>query len=221
MVTKIPLTIVGKPGTGKSLSAQLIYNSMKGDYSKNEFFKQYPPIIQIYFQGSESTTPEDITELFDKAEGLYNSYKKIKKKNDKVPIYMILFDELGLAERAPTNPLKVLHTKLEYDGKTEGVCFIGISNYSLDAAKVNRTISLSVPNLEEKLDQLKATSKSIVSSIAEDISKENSKLIIFNILSRSYQLYKQYLIFIKKLMALKKFIENHQEFKGKDLLIYL
>ena len=34
VVTKIPLIIVGKPGTGKSLSAQLIYNSMKGKYSK-------------------------------------------------------------------------------------------------------------------------------------------------------------------------------------------
>ena len=216
VVTKIPLTIVGKPGTGKSLSAQLIYNSMRGEYSKNDFFKKYPPIIQIYFQGSESTTPEDITELFDKADGLYKNYIKIKNSNDIVPIYMILFDELGLAERAPTNPLKVLHTKLEYDGKTEGVCFIGISNYSLDAAKVNRTLSLSVPNLEEKIDQLKATAKSIVASISEDISKERSKLVIFNILSRSYHLYKRYLIFIKKLMALKKFIENHKEFKGKD-----
>jgi len=80
VITKIPVIIVGKPGTGKSLSAQLIYNSMKGEYSKNEFFKKYPPIIQIYFQGSKSTIPDDITELFKKAEGLYESFKKIKKK---------------------------------------------------------------------------------------------------------------------------------------------
>ena len=106
---------------------------------------------------------------------------------------MILFDELGLAEKAPTNPLKVLHSKLEYDGKNEGVCFIGISNYSLDAAKINRALSLSVPNLEDKLDQLKTTSKSIVSSISEDISNDTSKLFIFNILSRAYNLYKKYL----------------------------
>jgi Cdc6-like AAA superfamily ATPase len=89
VITKIPVIIVGKPGTGKSLSAQLIYNSMKGEYSKNEFFKKYPPIIQIYFQGSKSTIPDDVTELFKKAEGLYESFKKIKKKNDVVPIYMI------------------------------------------------------------------------------------------------------------------------------------
>ena len=217
VVTKIPVIIVGKPGTGKSLSAQLLYNSMKGEYSKKEFFKKYPPIIQIYFQGSESTRPEDVTELFNKAEGLYKSYITIKKKDDVVPIYMILFDELGLAEKASTNPLKVLHSKLEYDGKSEGVCFIGISNYSLDAAKVNRALSLSVPNLEEKLDQLKTTSKSIVESISPDISKDTSKLLIFNILSRAYQLYKYYLIFIKKLIVLKKYIKNKEELKGKDL----
>ena len=158
VVTKIPLIIVGKPGTGKSLSAQLIYNSMRGIYSKKPFFQKYPQIIQIYFQGSESTIPEDLTELFNKAEGLYKNFKDSKSK-DTVPIYMILFDELGLAEKAPTNPLKVLHHKLEYDGKKEGVCFIGLSNYSLDAAKINRALSLSVLNLEEQLDQLKSTFK--------------------------------------------------------------
>lgn len=34
MVTKIPLIIVGKPGTDISLSAQLILNSMRRKYSK-------------------------------------------------------------------------------------------------------------------------------------------------------------------------------------------
>ena len=53
VVTTIPLIIVGKPGTGKSLSSKLINNSMRGEYSKNEFFKQYPQVIQIYFQGSK------------------------------------------------------------------------------------------------------------------------------------------------------------------------
>jgi len=79
VVTKIPLIIVGKPGTGKSLSAQLIYNSMKGKYSKpkygkKSFFTHYPQINQTYFQGSESTTPEDIEELFKKTEDLFTIY---------------------------------------------------------------------------------------------------------------------------------------------------
>ena len=190
---------------------------MRGIYSKNEFFKKYPNIIQIYFQGSESTEPEDVTEVFRKAENLYENFKRNKNSNDKVPIFMILFDELGLAEKSPTNPLKVLHYKLEYDGKNEGVCFVGISNYSLDAAKINRALSLSVPNLEDQLDQLKVTSKSIVESISKEISKEPSKIFVFNILSRAYYLYKKNLNFIKKLIVLKKFLKKNEKFKGKNL----
>ena len=62
VITKISVIIVGKPGTGKSLRVQLIYNSLNGKCSKNEFFKKYPPIIQIYFQGSKSTIPDDVRE---------------------------------------------------------------------------------------------------------------------------------------------------------------
>ena len=40
---------------------------MRGKYSKNKFFKQFPQIIQTYFQGSESTQPEDVENLFEKA----------------------------------------------------------------------------------------------------------------------------------------------------------
>ena len=218
VVTKIPLIIVGKPGTGKSLSAQLILNSMKGKYSKpkdgkRSFFTKYPQINQTYFQGSESTTPEDVEELFKKADDLYKNYKLINKNDNLVPIFMILFDELGLAEKSPTNPLKVLHSKLEYDGKTEGTCFIGISNYSLDAAKVNRALNLSVPNLEDKLEQLKSTSKSIVESVSDDIYNNN---LIFDILARAYNRYKYYLNFIKELVTLKQYVQQCKKLK-KDL----
>jgi len=190
---------------------------MRGKYSKSKegkktnFFEKYPQINQTYFQGSESTTPEDVEELFKKTEDLFAIYKKNNKSYDLAPIYMILFDELGLAEKSPSNPLKVLHSKLEYGGKTEGTCFIGISNYSLDAAKVNRALSLSVPNIDDKLDQLKDTSKSIVESISDDIYKDN---IIFNIISRAYERYKYYLNFIKKLVVLKQYVKN-KNMKGK------
>ena len=33
----VPLIIVGKPGTGKSLSVNSLYSSMKGIYSKRSF----------------------------------------------------------------------------------------------------------------------------------------------------------------------------------------
>jgi len=213
VVTNIPLIIIGKPGTGKSLSAQLIDKSMKGIYSKNKFFKQFPKIIQTYFQGSESTQPADVESLFEKASNKLNYYKDNKLE---LPISMILFDELGLAEHSKSNPLKVLHSKLEYSGKEEGVSFVGISNYSLDAAKVNRALILSVPDLDQRVDELMKTSSNIVESISDKLKNDN----IFEILSRTYFDYKNILQIIKELIVYKKFVQNDEhgndEDKGKE-----
>ena len=46
--TKNNPILVGEPGTGKSLSIELLYKSMRGIHSKNEFFRKYPKIVQIY-----------------------------------------------------------------------------------------------------------------------------------------------------------------------------
>ena len=42
---QIPIFIIGKPGSSKSLSVQIINNAMRGKSSKNEFFKLYPKCI--------------------------------------------------------------------------------------------------------------------------------------------------------------------------------
>jgi MoxR-like ATPase len=208
IITNIPLIIIGKPGTGKSLSAQLIYKSMKGNYSKNPFFRNFPKIIQIYFQGSKSTKPEDVESLFEKAKQKYDNFKA--KRKEESAIIMVLFDELGLAERSESNPLKVLHEKLEYAGKDEGVSFVGISNYTLDAAKINRALVLSVPDLDQNVDDLIETSKNIVESIFDRLKDEK----IFEIISNTYFSYKQELQIIKELVAYKtykKYIGGHKE----------
>ena len=204
VVTNIPLIIIGKPGSGKSLSSQLITKSMRGEYSKSKFFQYYPKIIQNYFQGSDSTKPEDVEILFERASRRLNYYKNNKLK---LPISMVLFDELGLAERSKSNPLKVLHSKLEYSGKEEGVSFVGISNYSLDAAKINRALILSVPDLDMKLAELINTSRNIVESISEKIKNDK----IFEILSETYHEYKKMLTNIKDLVVYKKYMKNQKE----------
>ena len=53
---------------------------MKGKYSNKEFFKLFPKIIQTYFQGSESTHPDDVESLFEKAPKKLEYYKKKKRK---------------------------------------------------------------------------------------------------------------------------------------------
>ena len=212
VLTSIPLIIIGKPGTDKSLSTQLIYNSMRGKYSKNKFFKQFPQIIQIYFKGSENTQPEDIEVLFKKAEMKLKILKAKRKKED-LPIIMVLFDELGLAERSKSNPLNVLYEKLEYSGKEERVSFIGISNYSLDVRKINRALILSVSDLDEKIDDLIQTSKFIVESISYKLINEP----LFEIISKTYFQYKNILQIIKELVVYKKYVEiKYNKRKRKD-----
>ena len=207
LLTNIPLIIIGKPGCGKSLSAQLISKSMKGKYSNKEFFQLFPRIIQTYFQGSQSTQPEDVESLFERAGKKLEYYKKKKEKeNDlELPISMVLFDELGLAERSESNPLKVLHSRLDYAGKEEGVSFVGISNYTLDAAKVNRALVLSVPDLDQKLDEIIETSVNIVESISPNIKNDE----IFKILSNTYFQYKIQLQMIKELVVFKKYVKQY------------
>ena len=207
LITNIPLIIIGKPGCGKSLSAQLIKKSMKGKYSNNKFFQLFPRIIQTYFQGSQSTQPDDVECLFERAGKKLEYYKK-KKINDKdteLPISMVLFDELGLAERSESNPLKVLHSRLDYAGKEDGVSFVGISNYTLDAAKVNRALVLSVPDLDKNINEITETAKNIVQSISPNIKDDG----IFVILSNTYFAYKQQLQTIKELVVFKKYVHNY------------
>lgn len=199
LVTNIPLIIIGKPGSSKSLSAQLIYKEMGGKYSKKDFFKFYPSIIQTYFQGSDSTKPKDVDDIFEKAEG---RLKGFKENNVDLPISMILFDELGLAERSKYNPLKALHSHLELDGNEKGISFIGISNWTLDAAKINRALNLSVPDLDSNLDDLKKTSISIAESINDSFSSNK----IFNkILPNVYYKFKENLKILKILTVYKQY----------------
>ena len=50
-----------------------------------------------------------------------------------------------------------------YDNK-QNVDFIDTPNWNLDAAKLDRALSLSVPDLDEDIDDLRETSTIIVNS---------------------------------------------------------
>ena len=49
---KIPVFICGKAGCSKSLSFSLLFQAMKGEYSKSELFKKYPSLYVNLYQGS-------------------------------------------------------------------------------------------------------------------------------------------------------------------------
>ena len=147
--TKIPLMICGRPGTSKTLSSALV-RTFLGNLTleirkKSQYFKRVPQAHFHVFNGSQLTTSVDILKFHKKCvESAHNHDEQALKqqqddevnpqKDGRLKVYgtvsVFLFDELGLAEIGPDNPLKVLHTLLEPEKHL--IAFIGISNWKLD-----------------------------------------------------------------------------------------
>ena len=141
---------------------------MKGEDSNNILFKNLPKLIINSYQGSLLSTSQGILKIFQKARKIL---KDMKDDELNKVISMIYLDEMGLAEHSPNNPLKVLHSELEYDlndGRNK-VSFVGISNWNLDAAKMNRGVYLSIPEPDE--EDLKTTSVTIAESYNKELTK--------------------------------------------------
>lgn len=142
ILNRIPVFVVGKPGNSKSLALRIIHANLRGSDSQHELWRRYPRIYVISYQGSDVSTSEGVTKVFEKAE----QYKKkqLSQGNSEVLVH---FDEIGLAEASPNNPLKVLHAYLEpgYPKDRPDYAVVGLSNFPLDAAKMNRGIALVRP----------------------------------------------------------------------------
>ena len=194
ILTNVPLIIIGKPGTGKSLSFQIIFNTMKGQYSKGKFFKQFGKIFRYYYQGSEMSTSEGIKQVFDRA------LKETENNKNNNYICLVFFDEMGLAEHSSKNPLKIMHYLLEKD-QENFVPFIGISNWILDASKNNRTVTLWIPDFDYK--DLEEIALSISEVKNPNVSEKYKSL--FQILAKTYY---NYIESIKTSIKNKDFIGN-------------
>ena len=75
---------------------------------------------------------------------------------------------MGLAEISKNNPLKVLHNLLE--SEVIDFSFVGISNWRLDASKMNRGVYLSRPDLS--LDDLQNTAEVLFKSFIDENHKD-------------------------------------------------
>ena len=149
---RIPLFLVGKPGSSKSLAKTIVIDAMQGGSSRNEFFKLLKQVQMLSFQCSPHTNAEGIVSTFKQA-ALYQKGKDLESF-----VSVVVLDEIGLAEDSPKMPLKALHPLLEKGYVADGqkndfgkVGFVGISNWALDPAKMNRGILVSraVPKSEE------------------------------------------------------------------------
>ena len=119
------------------------------------------------FQGSESCTSDGILKVYEKAK---NHSKKLNETKNILPVFV--FDEIGLAELSKYNPLKVLHSLLEVENRE--IAFVGISNWRLDASKMNRALYLARPDPDE--NDLKFTAVSIYSQICQN-NNQQKKMI--------------------------------------------
>ncbi|KAJ7339392.1 hypothetical protein OS493_005787 [Desmophyllum pertusum] len=156
---RIPLFVVGKPGSSKSLAKTVVADNMQGNAARSELFKTFKQVHMASYQCSPLSTPEGIVATFRQCSKLQEG------KNPDKFVSIVVLDEVGLAEDSPLMPLKTLHPLLEdgvtsaddvieTDEKAQRVAFIGISNWALDPAKMNRGIMLSrgVPDVGELVD---------------------------------------------------------------------
>ena len=175
-----PLIICGKPGSSKSLSVRLLLNAMKGEKSHINFFKQFPEVIPTFYQCSLISTSEHLIKVFEKARN------KLKRTDYKI-ISLIFMDEMGIADESENNPLKVMHSELDENSwikeEKEKIAFIGISNWSLDASKMNRTINIVVEDPD--LNYIEETAKEIIRAININFLEDRYEKI-FKSISKAY-----------------------------------
>ncbi|XP_077056473.1 E3 ubiquitin-protein ligase rnf213-beta isoform X2 [Siphateles boraxobius] len=160
---RIPLFLVGKPGSSKSLAKTVVADAMQRQASHCDLFKKLKEVHMVSFQCSPHSSPEGIIGTFR------NCARFQKDKNLEEYVSVVVLDEIGLAEDSPQMPLKTLHPLLE-DGCIDSdnpqpymkVGFVGISNWALDPAKMNRGIFVSRWDPSEK--ELVETAEGICSS---------------------------------------------------------
>ncbi|WAR07210.1 RN213-like protein, partial [Mya arenaria] len=115
---RIPLFLVGKPGSSKSLAKTIVSDAMQGNSAKHDLFRLLKQVQMVSFQCSPLSTPDGIV-------GTFRQCAQFQKDKDlQTFVSAVVLDE---------------------------VAFIGISNWALDPAKMNRGILVQreVPDLEE------------------------------------------------------------------------
>ncbi|XP_065501150.1 E3 ubiquitin-protein ligase rnf213-alpha-like [Caloenas nicobarica] len=181
MDLRVPLFLVGKPGSSKSLSKTIAVDAMEGRWSKNQLFRRCKEIQLVSFQCSPHSKPEGIISTFRQCAQFQ------KEKNLDEFASVVLLDEIGLAEDSAEMPLKTLHPLLE-DGCVDDenpesyqkVGFVGISNWALDPAKMNR--GLLVFRTDPSEEELVKTAKGIAAAQPHLESIEG----LFSLLAKFY-----------------------------------
>ena len=182
ILSKIPIYIIGKPGCSKSLGMEILYDSLKGELSNNDYFKKLPSLFYIYFQGSLNTTSKEVVNAFNKARNFNNNIN-----NDKKLIPVLFFDEMGLAEKSKDNPLKVLHAELDnysnFSVINNNINDNNNDNYVINQNIDNNNINNNFYNDNDNFNKSNNNNKKIsfvgISNYFLDYSKQNRGITLF------------------------------------------
>ncbi|GIQ79813.1 hypothetical protein KIPB_000512, partial [Kipferlia bialata] len=130
---KVPIIIIGEPGTSKSLALRVCYEFLASAKSHEVFPTR---VLETVYQGTTQSTSSGVQRVH--REVLAN----VPKDGSSKITSMFVFDELGRAAQAPGNPLKALHSILEPHGGQENLtfAFVGLSNHSVDSAPTSRAL---------------------------------------------------------------------------------
>ena len=165
------MIIVGRPGSSKSLSVEILKLVLSPDnYTLRRDLGNLPAITELYYQCSPLSTSSGFQVLFESALKL--------GVDPKTMLPLVVLDELGLADRSPENPVKVLHSELERQSVlTSGMkqesaySVVALSNWVVDAAQVSRGILISRTQADK--GDLRKSAKELAISLATKLTKDD------------------------------------------------
>jgi hypothetical protein len=144
-LSRVPLIIIGPPGSSKTLSVNIVTGNANGEESRKAYYRQHPRLDPFHYQCSRLSTSTEIESVFKMAIERQSRHPHSQLQ------CLVFMDEAGLPEEEQES-LKVLHYFLEGHMSTVAeVGFVAITNHVLDAAKSNRCMCLlrSEPDSEE------------------------------------------------------------------------
>ena len=117
---RMPLMIIGPPGSSKTLAVNIVINNSKGKESQKLFYRNRPQLRATHYQCSKLSTDVEIKAAFDRA---INTQKCVDKEKVQCIVFM---DEADLEEQRES--LKVLHYYTGGHMSTKADVALGSSN---------------------------------------------------------------------------------------------
>jgi hypothetical protein len=152
ITNNIPLWIIGMPGTSKSLAVSIVLSKLFTRSVASDQISRLPHLVhQTFMCAAQSRSEALLTQLNRVAES------SLMRPGQRA-MSVLLLEEIGHADLSPYLPLKCLHHVIDEgywldNGELVRVTLIGLSNYIVDSAKLNRGILIIRDQLARDVQQ--------------------------------------------------------------------